>query len=155
MVFHDYVQQFRVMHRWLYSKCVMQVKYVCVCVCMYCVCVCLDVCTLYEPSTSSSLWMPRCCSARLKAFCRLWWALDFFSLSKSIRSGLCLWRMALKAMPSLQLVLKLWMFTLGYLENRYKNIHWVYKTLRKLARSMTDWPGESRWKLWSLIDVTC
>ena len=30
---------------------------------------------------------------------------------------------------------------------------WVYKTLRAL--SFTDWPGESRWTLWSLIDVTC
>jgi hypothetical protein len=34
-------------------------------------------------------------------------------------------------------------------------IHWVYKTLRIPVLSMTNWPGESRWMLWSLIDVTC
>ena len=34
------------------------------------------------------------------------------------------------------------------------NIQRVYKTLGTPSLSMTDWPGESRWKLWSLVDVT-
>lgn len=48
----------------------------------------------------------------------------------SRRSYLCLWMRALKAIPSLQLVEKLWMLTLGYLE-RKRNVsgdvteHWL------------------------------
>lgn len=34
----------------------------------------------------------------------------------SLSSYLCLWMRALKAIPSLQLVVKLWMLTFGYLE---------------------------------------
>lgn len=34
-------------------------------------------------------------------------------------------------------------------------VHWVYKTSWTPALFMTDWPGESRLKLWSLIGFTC
>lgn len=41
-----------------------------------------------SPSGSRSFVRPRCCSAMLKACCRLWVALDRVSLWNSIRSGL-------------------------------------------------------------------